>query len=87
MGLSPLLACPFCGDTDPREKEDDNYTWCTNRRCPIYDIEITRKGWNVRAQGYVNHQRLYSIVDACFHAFASDYRLDAAGMVKEILNT
>jgi hypothetical protein len=85
MGLSPLLACPFCGDTDPREVKDDNYTWCTNQRCPIYDTEITRKKWNERA--WVNHQRVYSIVDACFHAFASEYRSDAKNMVSELLTT
>ena len=87
MELQPLISCPFCGDINPREQEDDNYTWCTNERCPIYDIEITRKEWNIRAQGYISHQRLYRIVDACFHAFASDHRSNASEMVKDILTT
>ena len=68
--MYPLLSCPFCGDNNPREAKDDNYTWCTNPQCPIYDTEITREEWNMR----------YAVHQDCFYAGGrgcNNLRLDA----------
>ncbi len=46
-----LLACPFCGDENPRQTPDidkDPYTWCTNQCCGAYDIEIHIDTWQKR---------------------------------------
>lgn len=45
-----LLPCPFCSDKSPRlVAPNDNYVWCTNALCAIYDIEISVDKWNKRA--------------------------------------
>jgi len=47
-----LLACPFCGDEEPRETPDqlkDPYTWCTNTACMACDVEIHLDAWQKRA--------------------------------------
>jgi len=45
-----LLPCPFCGKNEIRDNGDpsDNWIWCMNGKCAIYDIEIRREQWNRR---------------------------------------
>ena len=46
-----LLPCPECGGTDirpPVPEKDDNYVWCKNGRCKLYDVEYSVRAWNTR---------------------------------------
>lgn len=46
-----LKPCPECGGTDirlPVPEKDDNYVWCKNTKCKLYDIEYSVRAWNTR---------------------------------------
>lgn len=47
-----LKPCPFCGSTDIRLIEGDEYCWCMNQRCPIYDYEIRIDKWESRSESH-----------------------------------
>ena len=48
--MRELKPCPFCGSTDIRLIEGDEYCWCMNQRCPIYDYEIRIDKWESRSE-------------------------------------
>ena len=48
--MSELKPCPFGGSTDRRLIEGDEYCWCMNQRCPIYDYEIRIDKWESRSE-------------------------------------
>ena len=48
--MSELKPCPFCGSKEVRQVEGDEYSWCMNPSCAIYDYEIRTNEWNMRAE-------------------------------------
>lgn len=48
--MSELKPCPFCGSTDIRLIAGDEYCWCMNQCCPIYDYEIRIDKWESRSE-------------------------------------